>query len=51
MTIERIRETIKVHVKAAEASGKYQAALSLTELLDAIDAELVADGYFGQIIT
>ena len=46
MTIERIRETIKVHVMAAEAANRNDAAMALTELLTAIDADLLADGYF-----
>lgn len=43
MTVATIRETIKVHIKAAESCGKFAAALALLELLDAIDADSVLD--------
>lgn len=43
MTTEWMRNTIKVHVKAAEASGNFAAALALLALLDAIDAESALD--------
>ena len=43
MTVERIRETIKVHIRAAEESGKFASAMALLELLDAIDAEIALE--------
>ena len=43
MTIDEIRTLLKVHIKAAESVGKSEAALALTEILDAIDAELALD--------
>lgn len=46
MTIEKIRETIKVHAQAAEQHGKPEAAWALVGLLTAIDEELLQDGFF-----
>ena len=46
MTTEWVRNTIKVHIKAAEACGKVEAALALAELLVAIDGELLNEGYW-----
>ena len=43
MTIERIRETIKVHIQAAESCGKTEASFALLGLLDAIDAEIAIE--------
>ena len=43
MTVERIRETIKVHINAAESCGKTEAAWALLELLAAIDGEITLD--------
>lgn len=43
MTNEWVRNTIKVHIKAAEACGKHEAAMALLELLVAIDGEIVLD--------
>lgn len=43
MTIERVRELIKVHIQGAESMRKMEAAFALTELLDKIDAELRVD--------
>ena len=43
MTIERIRETIKVHIKAAESCGKHEASFALLGLLDSIDAEIALE--------
>lgn len=43
MTVEKVRELVKVHIKAAEASGRFEVALSLLEVLDAIDAEIAID--------
>ena len=43
MNIGKIRELLKVHIKAAESCGKIEAAFALTEILDAIDAEIALD--------
>lgn len=43
MTIDKIRELLKVHIKAAECCRKMEAAFALTEVLDVIDAEVVFD--------
>ena len=40
MTVETIREMLKVHIKAAESIGKMEGALSLLGFLVAIDAEV-----------
>lgn len=40
MKIEKVREILKVHIKAAESCGKIESALSLLEILDAINREL-----------
>ena len=42
MQTEEIRTLIKVHIQAAEAVGKMEAAMALTGLLDAIDAEIAS---------
>lgn len=41
MTVEGIRETIKVHIRAAESVGKMEGAMSLMELLCAVDSDLL----------
>lgn len=43
MTVEKCREILKVHISAAEQSGKFSEALAILEVLDAIDAEIVID--------
>lgn len=40
MTVEAVREILKVHVSAAEQSGKFMAALAMLEVLDVIDFEI-----------
>lgn len=39
MRVEKCREILKVHIQAAESVGKFESALSLLEVLDAIDRE------------
>jgi hypothetical protein len=46
VTTEQIRETIKVHIQAAESCGKNEKAMALLELLVAVDAQLLEEGYF-----
>jgi hypothetical protein len=46
VTIEEVRETIKVHVQAAESCGNQDGAMSLAKLLTAIDEQLLEDGFF-----
>ncbi len=43
MTITDVRTILKVHILAAEASGKSDSAMSLAEVLDAIDAQVVRE--------
>lgn len=45
MSVEWMRELVKVHIKAAESCGKIEAAFALTEILDAIDAEIALDNF------
>lgn len=40
MTIEKVREILKAHIKAAESYGKMEAAFALLDILVAIDKEL-----------
>lgn len=49
MTTEHVREILKVHIKAAEQSGKLVSALSLMEILDVIDFELAEERRIGRV--
>lgn len=43
MTIEDCRTILKVHIQAAESTGRFKKALDLMEILDAIDAQMVQE--------
>jgi hypothetical protein len=43
VTIEKVREILKVHIKAADSVGKMETAMALMEVLDAIDSEIAIE--------
>ncbi len=43
MTIEDCRTILKVHIQAAESTGRFKKALDLMEILDAIDAQIAQE--------
>lgn len=43
MTIEDCRTILKVHIQAAESTGRFKKALDLMEILDVIDAQIAQE--------
>lgn len=50
MTVEDCRMILKVHVKAAEQSGKNASAFALMEVLTAIDAQVAEENHTKRIL-